>query len=487
MWGMMLCMRRLLFLCLGGLLLFALVRMPDAAADVGGDGGLNVVRDAEIESYIAEITKPIFAAAGLGDQHIQIVLVDSSDLNAFVSGGQNIFIYTGLLMAATDPQQLYGVIAHETGHIAGGHLVRGAAAMRTARNQAMLGTLVGIAAGVATGNPGAGMAMITGGNDVATRSFLAFSREQESGADNAGLTFMNRAKLDPHGLVEFLETLEGQELLPPERQAAFVRTHPLTRDRIDALKGRMEQADAPYDPVPEAWLEAHRRMQGKLLGFTDPMGALTKYPASDSSFAAQYARSIAYFKRGQLMQALPILDGLIKREPNNAYLYELRGQMLFENSRVAESIPLYKQALQLVPAGSSGKAILETEYGHALVEEGNKADLPQAIDTLRDAAALEDDSPLTWRLLATAWGRQGKEGLSSYALAEAAAASGDVKLARLQAAKAERLLPAGSPELLRLIDLRGNLDQMEQEQKDARFTLSASGSGAADTGTTASQ
>ena len=428
-----------------------------------------VIRDAEMEAYLKEITVPIFAAAGLGDQKVSIVMVDSPDLNAFVSGGQNIFLYTGLLAACDNPGELYGVIAHETGHIAGGHLVRGAAAARQASNQAILGTLIGVAAGVASGNPGAGVAVITGSGDVAMRSFLAFSREQESAADSAGLSFMQREKLDPRGLVSFLEKLQAQELLPPERQSQFVRTHPLTRDRVDALRSRVEQQNVAYNPIAPGWIEDHKRMRAKLMGFTDPMGALQTYSAKDDSFAAQYGRAIALFKRGQLAVALPLVDKLITREPKNPYLYELKGQMLFESARVKDAIPLYKQALTIVPR----TPVIQTEYAHALIEGGSNADLPEAITNLQDAVSLEDGSPLAWRLLATAWGRQGKEGLSSYALAEAAAAGGDVKLARLQVARAERLLPGGSPELLKLIDLKGTLDRLEEDQKAAGKTLDA--------------
>ena len=445
-------------LMLAGLLGILLASAPLQQARAEG-----VIRDAEIEAYLKEITTPIFAAAGLGDQHVSIILIDSPMLNAFVSGGQNIFLYTGLLATCDNPGELYGVIAHETGHIAGGHLARGAAAARQASSQALIGTLLGVAAGVASGNPGAGVALITGGSDVAMRSFLAFSRQQESAADNAGLSFMQKAKLDPRGLVSFLEKLESQELLPPERQSQFVRTHPLTRDRVDALRSRVEQSNVPYDPISPQWIEDHARMRAKLMGFTDPMQALQTYGAKDTGFAAQYGRAIALFKRNQLAAALPIVDVLLKREPKNPYLFELKGQMLFESAQVKDSIPLYKQALALVPR----VPVIQTEYAHALIEGGSAADLPEAITNLQDAVSLEEGSPLAWRLLATAWGRQGHEGLSSYALAESAANAGDVKLARLQVARAERLLPAGSPELLKLIDLKGTLDQLEEAPKAA--------------------
>ena len=448
-----------------GLISFSILMALLVAVPARADSDLSVIRDAEIEAYLREITTPIFDAAGLGDQHVTIVIIDSPELNAFVAGGQNIFITTALLAATDDAPQLYGVVAHETGHIAGGHLIRGAAVGRQASAQAIMATVLGVAAGVASGNAGAAGAMIMGGTDMATRSFLAYSREQESSADNAGLTFMERAKLDPRGLPGFLEKLEGQELLPPERQSVFVRNHPLTRDRVEATRARVTAEVPNPPPVPADWVEKHQRMQAKLMGFTDPFGALQKYPASDKSFAGQYARGIALWKRNQLNAGLPIMDALIAREPKNPWVHETKGQMLFESSQVAASIPEYTKALDLAPR----TPLLQTELAHALIEnapEGNSPVLAQVVPLLQDSLAAEPDNATGWRLLATAWGRQGKEGLSSYALAESAAASGDIKLARLQAAKAEHMLPAGSPELLKLNDLKEDLQRLEDLKKE---------------------
>lgn len=446
------------------LLCFTMATAPLAARAAEPD--LAVIRDAEIEAYLATITRPIFEAAGVPPDNVRIVLVNSPELNAFVAGGMNIFIYTGLLLAADDPLQVVGVVAHETGHIAGGHLVRGREAMQNASTQALLATIIGVAAGIAAGSPQAGTAIIGGGQQAALTGFLSFSRQQESAADNAGMSFLDRANLSASGLLAFFGKLEDQELLPAERQSQYMRTHPLTQDRVESLRQHLENSPLKNKPAPAAWVEMHKRMEAKLLGFMDPMRALQTYKATDTSFAAQYGRAIALFKRSQLLAALPIVDQLIAREPNNPYLYELKGQMLFESSRVKEALVPYARALQLAPDA----ALIELSYAHAMVESGDDTKLPDAINHLQNAQRREPKSALIWRLLATAWGRQeaktGDQGLSSYALAEEAAIKGDVKLAEFQIGRAERSLPQGSPYRLKLIDLKDQVKQIKRDQAD---------------------
>jgi predicted Zn-dependent protease len=437
--------------------LFSALYPFSLSAQAGRD--LSFIRDAEIEHYLHTISDPIFEAAGLNPKSVTFALVQADDLNAFVAGGMNIYIFTGLIQQADDPMQLLGVIAHETGHIADGHLVRGRKSMEQASAQAILATIIGVAAGIASGDPRAGQAIIGGGQSVAMRGFLAHSREQEAAADNAAMRYLDTARLSAKGLYEFMSKLKDQELLPADRQVEYVRTHPLTQDRIDALRHHIETA-APAGPPPAAWVEMHKRARAKLMGFINPLQALQKYSADDTSFAARYARAIAMFKRNQLSAALPAVDALLAEEPNNPYLYELKAQMLFENSRVAEAVPIYAKAVALAPES----ALIRTAYAHALLESGtanNAKVLPIAVDQLRESLRIEPRSPFTWRLLGTAWGRQGNEGLSAYALAEEAAANGDTKGALEQIGRAERLLPTDSPYRLKLLDLKASVERAD--------------------------
>lgn len=444
-------------LCLSVLLIGLCLVQPARAQDK-----ISFIRDTEIETYLRDLARPIMQAAGLPLDSISISLVSDNNLNAFVAGGMNIYFYTGLLQQSADPGQLIGVLAHETGHISGGHLVRGRAAMEKASSQAMLATLLGVVAGVAGGDARAGQAIIGGGQGLALRNFLAFNREQESAADAAGMKFLDGAKLSSEGMLQFMETLQNQELLPVDRQVEFVRTHPLTQDRVNNIRNHVETSPYKDAPIPAAWVEQHRRMQAKLLGFTDPLRALTTYKATDTDFAPRYGRAIAQFKRNQLVPALAAVDALLKEEPENPYLHELKGQMLFENGRVAEAVPYYKRAVDLMPKAP----LLRNGYAHALLESKDNSELQNVITQLNESLRYEERAPFTWRLLATAYGRQGNEGVSAYALAEEAMARGDSKTAGPLVQRAERLLPQGSPFRLKLLDLKAAVEDAEKNRKD---------------------
>lgn len=423
---------------------------------------LSFIRDTEIENYLKDLAAPIMQAANIPADSVTLVIVNDNNLNAFVAGGMNIFFYTGLLQQSADAGQLIGVLAHETGHIAGGHLVRGRAAMEKASAQALLATVLGVVAGVAGGDPRAGTALIGGGQGLAMRNFLAFSREQESAADAAALQFLDSAKLSASGLLAFMEKLQDQELLPTDRQVEFVRTHPLTQDRITALRNHVAQSPYSGAPIPSRWAEQHRRMQAKLMGFTEPLRALSFYKANDTSFAARYARAIAQFKRNQLAPALAGVADLLVEEPNNSYLHELQGQMLFENGRVAEAIPAYRRALELRPDAP----LVRTAYAHALLESKDATNVAPAILQLQESLRLEERAPFSWRLLATAYGRMGDEGASAYALAEEAMARGDAKAALTFIARAERLLPQASPHRLKLADLKSAAEKAAENTRE---------------------
>ncbi|UEM05118.1 M48 family metalloprotease [Skermanella rosea] len=411
---------------------------------------LQFIRDAEIEHIIRTYAGPIFEASGINGDSVEIALVKDSSLNAFVAGGMNLFIHTGLLQESENPDELIGVIAHEIGHIAGGHLIRSQEAMEGASAQAILSALLGIGAALATGEAGAGAAILGGGQEMARRSYLAYSRAQESTADQAALGYMDQAGVSARGLLNFLEKLAGQDLRPTDRQDAFVRTHPLTQDRIESVRYHVEHSRVSDRKAPAEYVEMHARMKAKLLGFIQPQIALHRYRDSDTEVAPRYGRAIALYQRGDIRQALPLIDQLIKEEPDNPFFHELKGQVLLENSRVAESIAPYRKAVELLP----DSALLRSSLAHALVETNDDSLLDEALKHLKAAASREPRTPFTWRLIATVYGRENQQGMLSYALAEEAMARGDRAVARFHAEKAENQLPAGSPGWIRAQDIR---------------------------------
>ena len=427
------------------------------AQESGRGDAPQFIRDAEIENYLHSLAAPVYRAADIDPASITIAIVQSNVVNAFVAGGMNEFFYTGLLQLADTPEQLVGVMAHETGHIAGGHLIRGREEMDNASAEAILGMLLAVAAGAASGNAGVAAAGISGGQQIAGRSFLSFSRTQEASADAAGMSFLDKAGITSRGLLEFFEKLEGQEALPVDRQIEYVQTHPLTQDRIDAVREHLEHSplkDAKLDPK---FYVMHERMKAKLLGFLQPETALLRYTESDKRITARYALAIALYLTNKTDRALALTDGLIKEEPDNPFFYELKAQIQFENARIEDSIVNYKKANDLLPTS----ALLRQAYGHALLESKDPGKLDVAIQQLLESNRLEGREPFTWHLLASAWGRKAEltkdqhyEGMVSYALAEEAVARGEDKAAGQLADRAMKGLAKGTPYWLRAQDIK---------------------------------
>ncbi len=421
---------------------------------------MSVIRDVEIEKTLHDLANPIFLAAGLNPGSVQIIMVRDATLNAYVAGGMNIFLHTALLQATDNAGQLTGVIAHETGHISGGHLTRGSSAMKNASAQAILSMVLGVGAAIASGNPNAGAAVITGGQQIAMRSMLSFTRAQEGSADAAGMRFMDQSKISSKGLLEFLQKLGAQETLPVDRQVEYARTHPLTQDRIDAVRTHVEQSPLSNLPSPPDLAEEHARMKAKLLGYLQPDAALLRYGEKDARVSARYARAIAHYRKGDTEDALRLMNGLLKEEPNNPFFHEQIGQILFEAGRVKEAEPHYKRAVTLLPEAG----LLHSAYGHVLIELHDASLVDEAIRQLQLSLKTEPHEPSTWRFLATAWGEKKQEGMVSYSLAEEALARAENGSARKWAERALKTLPKGSPYALRSQDIIKEARQNEEDE-----------------------
>ena len=437
-------LRKALYFLFAAALLAPLVTPAPAAAQ-----GIALVRDDEIEADLKTFAVPIFQAAGLEAQDITIHLVNDDDVNAFVAVGQNMFFTTGLLLFAKNANQVMGVIAHEAGHIAGGHLARREEEMREAMMQQIVSLVLGAGAVVA-GSPGAGQGIILGGQQVAQRQFLAYSREHEAAADAAALKFLETDKQSARGLADFLELLNRKEARSA-RQDEYVRSHPLTPDRIQFVEDQVSKSPYTDAPAPAGYDEKFARIQAKLTGFLKPLAVtLRQYPETDQSLAGRYARAIAYYRKPDLKKALPLVDGLIAEHPKDPYFWELKGQMLFENGRLPEAIPAYEESVKLLP----DSMLLRVALSQAYLETNDPTYIEPALANLLSAVGQDRTMPSVWRLLAIAYGRKGEFGLSSLSLAERAFLLRDIKEARNQIARAEKLLPEHSAGWQRAQDLK---------------------------------
>ena len=421
------------------------------------------IRDAEIENTIRSYAAPLFEAAGLDPSSIDIYIVKDKSLNAFVAGGQKLFLNTGLLLRAGNVSQLIGVIAHETGHIAGGHLSRVHDAISHSGAQTILGLVLGAAAALGTGRGDVGAAIALGATEVGRRSFLKYSRTQEAAADQAAVRVLDDTENSSRGLLEFLELLGEKELLSSRHQDPYVRTHPLSRDRILAVADHVSRSPFSDTPSPEKVLASYRLLKAKLRAFIESTTAtLRHYEETDPSIEARYARAIAYYRVPDLKRALPIIDGLIALHPDNPYFHELKGQMLFENGRVEEALQPYRASVRLSP----DHPLLLRALAHVQIELNDPAYLDQAILNLRAALHREPRSTNSWRHLAIAYGRLGRMGQSSLALAEEALLMSDLGAASYHASRAENLLAEGTPGWIQSQDILNATKKAKKKKEE---------------------
>ena len=430
--------------CLGCLL--SLAARPASAQEVPG-----LIRDAEIEATIRAYATPLWKAAGLDASFVQVYLVNSGEINAFVAGGQRLFINTGLLMRADRPNEVIGVIAHETGHMAGGHLLRIQDALENATAQSIIGFLLGTAGAVLARDGSVAEAGAMAGQSMAIRSLFAYSVGQEERADTAGLGFLEQTCQSARGLLQFFEILEKEEFLAPRNQDPYMVTHPFTSTRADHVREFVAHAKCSDAVDPPELVDRHKRMLAKLRGFLNPPGDVLKaYPESDKSVYARYARAAAYHQIPMDDRALAEMDSLLKEKPDDPYFNELKGQILFEGGKVADSVQWYRKAVKALP----DVPLLRVELAQAVIEGTEKGpQLQEALSILKDAVREDDSNADAWHDLGMVQGKLGNIGEASLALAEEALLEGDVKLAVEQARRAAELLPRGSPGWIRADDI----------------------------------
>jgi predicted Zn-dependent protease len=409
----------------------------------------SLVRDAEIEATLRHYSDPIFVAAGLEPKDVKIYLVGDRTLNAFVTNGQNVFLHTGLIMETQTPNQLKGVIAHETGHISGGHLARSDAAIRSAMAPAYITIALGLIA-IAAGAPDAGAALLASSQQFALLSFFTFTRVQESSADQAAVTFLEKTGQSARGLTEFFTKFRYNEILSEARREPYFRSHPLSGDRIQALQNRVNDQTHKSAVDSAADMDRLKMAQAKIQGFLyTPARTFVKYPQSDQSIYARYARAVAAFRAPDLLTATRETNKLIAEQPNNPYFHELLGQIYYENGKAADSVAPNRRAVQLAPA----EALLRVGLARSLIAT-EKADLRAEAETnLREAIRLDDDNAFAWNQLAIIADRNGQTGLARLATAEEAYALGDVIRANRFAQVALRNLPRTTPQWQRASDI----------------------------------
>jgi predicted Zn-dependent protease len=420
------------------------------AAMVQPASAQSVLRDAETEALLRDISRPLIEAAGLRPNDVQVVLLYDNSINAFVAGGQIVYLHSALITSADNANEVQGVIAHELGHVTGGHMIRLHDGIEQATHITILSLLLGAAA-MAAGAGEAGMGIMAMGQQAALGRFLAFSRVQENSADQAGASYLSQAGISGRGSLAFFRRLQNLEFrLNIPQDNGYARTHPLHQERISRLENSYQADpawDRPTDPVLE---ERFQRVKAKLTGYVDDARqVLNRYPESDRSMPARYARAYAYHRTAHPERALAESESLLAERPADPYFLELKGQILLESGRPREALESLREAVRIAP----DQPLISALLGHALISTEDPDNFEEAKRVLRIAVQRDNNNPFAWYQLGIVYDREGDPARAALATAERYNLQGEPGLALPNAEQAMMGIPVGTPDWLRAQDI----------------------------------
>jgi len=435
---------------------------PVAAQD--DSSGPQVLRDTETELLFRDMSVPLIQAGGLDPNSVKVVLLNDPEINAFVAQGQTVYLQSGLIQAADNVNEVQGVVAHELGHVIAGDSIRSGQGEKQAMGITILSLLLGVAA-VAAGAGDAGMGIMMAGQRAALGGMLAFTRAQEATADATGSRLLSKAGISGKGMLDFFGKLQNEEYrLAIYDKDSFDRDHPLSSERIEALSQKLKSDPSWSKPI-DAKLEARfERVKAKLLGFVDPKQAVLRYPESDQSVPAHYARAYAYHLGGYPDKAEAEADALLKVDPEDPFFLELKGQILLEDGKPKDAIPILREATKR----SDNAPMIAALLGHALVATDDAKYFPEAKQILKVAVARDNEDPFAWYQLGIIYDHEGDLARASLATAERSNLENNPKMALASAQMAMRGIPPGTPDYLRAQDI-AMVSRAELAKKDKKY------------------
>ena len=420
------------------------------AAVVQPASAQSILRDAETELLLKDISRPLIEAAGLRPDDVQVILIQDNSINAFVAGGQIVYLHSALITEADNANEVQGVIAHELGHVTGGHMIRLYEGLEQAGHISILSLILGAAA-MAAGAGEAGMGIMAMGQQAAMGRFLAFSRVQENSADQAGASYLKQAGISGRGSLAFFRRLQNMEFrLAIPQDNGYARTHPLHQERISRLES-MYAADPAWDrPTDPALEERFQRVKAKLTGYVqDTRQVFNRYPESDTSMAGRYARAYAFHRSAHPEKALAEANSLVAERPQDPFFLELKGQILLESGRPREALESLREAVRIAP----DQPLISALLGHALISTEDPDNFEEAKRVLRIAVQRDNNNPFAWYQLGIVYDREGDPARAALATAERYNLQGEAALALPNAEQAMMGLPVGTPDWLRAQDI----------------------------------
>lgn len=403
---------------------------------------VSLIRDTEIENVLNSYAQKIFKSAHLDPKNARVLIINDDSFNAFVAGGQTIFVHSGLITQSTHVDDLIFVLSHETGHIVGGHVTRGIGALEQANATALISTILGGLVAVA-GRPDAGVAVMMGGNSSAAGLYTSYRQTEESAADRIATDIMQKTGYSMQGFQNTMKLIKRQDRLTPYGDLDYLRTHPLTQNRVSALSRFLKNKKPLTQDIRFDLIKA------KLIGFLYPPQQTFDVFKNQNTLPAFYARAIAHYRNRNLSQSLTLIDQLIKAKPDYPYFHELKAQFLFETGQIEPAIHSYNKALQFI----SNAPLIRLSLAQALLETGSQKNAFKAITELKNILSREEQIPFAWQLLATAYDRTNQAHLIPYAMAELYLAQKNIKNAQKMAQKALTMLSKESPEYVRAQDI----------------------------------
>jgi predicted Zn-dependent protease len=425
------------------------------------EGKISTIRDYETEKLLREVSNPVFREAGLDPDSVEIIIINDPSINAFVAGGQKVFIHTGLITESEDLAGLVGVIAHEAGHIKGAHLIQKQQSFENANLSTLAGYVLGLGSILAGAPPEAGIAISSASQNMALRNVLSYSRDYENAADTVAIDIMSKIGVNPEGLIQILEKLMRKQKISGDITDKYMLTHPISEERINYIRNYLKENPSAKVATPKELEDRFDRVKAKVYGFLYNPKRVREIYRNDNSDDAKYAIAITYHQEARFDRSMEYLKELLSKKPNDPFYNELKAQFLFESGKIDQSIDQYRKVVSMVPSS----ALINLKLASSLIARGEDKDLEEAISLLKTSLVLEKNNINALNSLGLAYGKMGRYLKSYIYLAESAYFMNNFALAQQYITKAESLAEdKGTQDYVKIIDLKNDIATAKKEK-----------------------